>query len=98
VYGAGSYSVIVSADHGGHDKGHGTDDPRDVTIPWIAWGRGVRTARLSTSIQTMDTASTALWMLGLPEPTDWQGEPVLEAFNAQPAAPATTPAARLETP
>jgi arylsulfatase A-like enzyme len=98
AYGTGSYSVIVSADHGGHDKGHGTDDPRDVTIPWIAWGRGVRTARLSTSILTMDTASTALWMLGLPEPTDWQGAPVLEAFGAHPAAPSTTPAARLETP
>ena len=42
AYGAGNYSVIVSADHGGHDKGHGTDDPRDVTIPWIAWGKGVR--------------------------------------------------------
>ena len=43
AYGPRNYSVIVSADHGGHDRGHGTDDPRDVTIPWIAWGKGVRT-------------------------------------------------------
>lgn len=96
-YGAGNYSVIVSADHGGHGKGHGTDDPRDVTIPWIAWGKGVRPIHLSTaSIRTMDTASTVLWMLGLPEPTDWLGTPVDEAFNARAAAPATTPAARLD--
>ena len=31
VFGAGSYTLIVTADHGGHGKGHGTDDPRDVT-------------------------------------------------------------------
>jgi predicted AlkP superfamily pyrophosphatase or phosphodiesterase len=96
-YGAGNYSVIVSADHGGHGKGHGTDDPRDVTIPWIAWGKGVRPIHLSTvSIRTMDTASTVLWMLGLPEPTDWLGTPVDEAFSPRTAAPATTPAARLD--
>jgi arylsulfatase A-like enzyme len=97
AYGAGNYSVIVSADHGGHGKGHGTDDPRDATIPWIAWGRGVRPNHLSTvSIRTMDTASTVLWMLGLTEPTDWLGTPVVAAFNAGAGAPATIPAARLE--
>jgi predicted AlkP superfamily pyrophosphatase or phosphodiesterase len=99
AHGAGNYTVIVSADHGGHGKGHGTDDPRDVTIPWIAWGKGVRAAHLSSiSISTMDTASTVLWTLGLPEPTDWLGTPVLEAFNAPPGAPRTTPASRFETP
>lgn len=99
AYGTGNYSVIVSADHGGHDRGHGSDDPRDVTIPWIAWGKGVRAAQLTdTAISTMDTASTALWLLGLPEPTDWFGEPVLAAFSARPGAPASTPAAPLDTP
>ena len=97
AYGAGNYSVIVSADHGGHGKGHGTDDPRDITIPWIAWGKGIRPDHLSTvSIRTMDTASTVLGLLGLAEPTDWLGTPVVEAFTPRAAAPATTPAARLE--
>ena len=41
AYGAGNYSVLVTADHGGHGRGHGSKDPLDVTIPWIAWGRGV---------------------------------------------------------
>jgi arylsulfatase A-like enzyme len=96
AYGAGNYSVIVSADHGGHAKGHGTDDPRDITIPWIAWGKGVRPDHLSVSIQTMDTASTVLWLLGLPEPTDWHGTPVIEAFVPRAAAPVGTPAAPLQ--
>ena len=42
AYGAGNFSLIVTADHGGHGTGHGSKDPRDVTIPWITWGQGVR--------------------------------------------------------
>ncbi len=80
-FGADSYAVIVTADHGGHDYGHGSSDPLDVTIPWIAWGQGVRAGRLpDASVRTMDTASTALWLLGLAEPTDWTGSPVAAAF------------------
>jgi arylsulfatase A-like enzyme len=99
AFGSGNYSVIVSADHGGHAKGHGTAAAIDVTIPWIAWGRGVRPVELSSvSIKTMDTASTVLWMLGLPEPTDWAGTPIVDAFLPRAGAPATIPAARLEIP
>jgi predicted AlkP superfamily pyrophosphatase or phosphodiesterase len=83
TYGAGNYSVIVTADHGGHGTNHGTADPRDVTIPWIAWGRGVKPGTLeSTAVRTMDTASTVLWLLGLNEPSDWAGSPLVSAFEA----------------
>lgn len=85
VYGTGGYTLIVTADHGGHGRDHGSHDPRDVTIPWIAWGKGVRPGQVvSTSIQTMDTASTVLWLLGVREPSAWAGTAVTEAFH-QPA-------------
>lgn len=88
AYGAGNYSLIVTADHGGHGTNHGSADPRDVTIPWIAWGRGVRPGALHTSsVITMDTASTVLWLLGLTEPTDWAGAPLVDAFDAPPPVP-----------
>jgi arylsulfatase A-like enzyme len=81
--GPGNYTMIVTADHGGHGRDHGSDDPRDVTIPWMVWGRGVRVSELQdVSIRTMDTASTVLWLLGLDEPTEWLGAPVTSAFNA----------------
>jgi arylsulfatase A-like enzyme len=82
AYGAGHYAVIVTADHGGHGHDHGSDDPRDVTIPWIAWGQGVAAAgeMAGASIRTVDTASTVLWLLGVAEPTDWLGAPVMAAF------------------
>ena len=34
--------IIVTADHGGHDKTHGLNIPDDMLIPWIAWGKGVK--------------------------------------------------------
>lgn len=83
AYGPGNFSLIVTADHGGHDSNHGSDDPRDVTIPWIAWGKGVKPGTLVQSeIRTMDTASTVLWLLGLTPPTDWAGQSVAEAYDA----------------
>jgi predicted AlkP superfamily pyrophosphatase or phosphodiesterase len=83
AYGAGGYTLIVTADHGGHDRDHGSSDPRDVTIPWIAWGKGVQAGtRVAGAVRTFDTASTALWLLGLAEPSDWTGTPVVAAFAA----------------
>lgn len=82
TYGAGNFTVIITADHGGHDKDHGSEDPRDVNIPWIVWGRGVQPGPISAPIQTMDTASTVLWLFGVGEPSDWAGKPVTTAFEA----------------
>jgi arylsulfatase A-like enzyme len=83
AYGAGNFSLIVTADHGGHGTNHGSDDPRDVTIPWIAWGRGVRPGVLTGStVRTMDTAATVLWLLTVAQPSDWAGQPVISAYDA----------------
>jgi arylsulfatase A-like enzyme len=75
------YTVIITADHGGHDQDHGSADPRDVTIPWIAWGRGISPGEITDKVVTMDTASTVLWLFGVSEPTDWAGTPVTTAFQ-----------------
>jgi len=75
--------IIVTADHGGHGRIHGTDDPRDMTIPWILWTPDIEIGReLTQPIRIYDTAATALAALGLVIPSDWLGVPVLEAFPA----------------
>jgi arylsulfatase A-like enzyme len=85
TYGTGNFSLIVTADHGGHDYDHGSSDARDVTIPWIAWGKGVKQGVLGHStVRTMDTASTVLWLLGLATPADWAGEAVIQAYESGP--------------
>lgn len=79
---ADSSVVILTADHGGHDKTHGTDSLDDVIIPWIVWGKGVKKGfKITTPVSTCDTAATALWLLGLPIPADFDGKPVTEAFE-----------------
>lgn len=83
AYGPGNYTVIVTADHGGHARGHGTEDPLDMTIPWVIWGEGVtHGSNVTDEVRTMDTAATVLWMLGIEEPSTWVGRPVANAFTA----------------
>ena len=79
---ADSSVVIISADHGGHDKTHGLDIPDDMEIPWIAWGRGVKKgSAISAPVTTYDTTATALWLLGVPLPAELDGQPVKQAFT-----------------
>jgi predicted AlkP superfamily pyrophosphatase or phosphodiesterase len=73
--------ILVSSDHGGHDTTHGFDVPEDMTIPWIVSGPGIQPVQLTTLIQTMDTAATAAYALGLSIPGEWDGIPVTEAFG-----------------
>ncbi len=85
-FGRGNFTVILTADHGGHDRNHGSEYPRDTTIPWIVWGKGVAAGvELPAGIRTMDTAATALWLLGVDAPPAWVGTARVNAF-ADPVA------------
>jgi predicted AlkP superfamily pyrophosphatase or phosphodiesterase len=75
--------IIVTADHGGHNRVHSGAKPVDREIPWIACGPGVREDHvLEGEISTVDTAATALYALGLPIPADIAGKPRTEIFEA----------------
>lgn len=87
TYGAGGYTVIVTADHGGHARTHGADSDDDMQIPWIVWGAGVqRTGVLTQPVSTMDTAATVLWLLGIDRPAGLTGQPVYEALSVSGSA------------
>ena len=74
--------LIITADHGGHTKTHGLNTPEDMTIPWIAWGEGVKkNFTLTAPITTYDTAATALWLLAVPCPQSFDGKAVVGAFT-----------------
>jgi len=79
---ASSTVVLISADHGGHEKTHGENIPDDMNIPWVAWGKGVKkNFTITAPVTTYDTAATALWLLDLPLPADFDGKPVKQAFE-----------------
>lgn len=73
--------LIVTADHGGHRKTHGSTMSDDMNIPWIVWGRNVKHSyTISEPVVTYDTAATALWLLDIPCPPSYDGKPVTSAF------------------
>jgi hypothetical protein len=86
--------LIITADHGGHRRTHGSRSADDMNIPWIAWGANVKqNFTISEPVVTCDTAATALWLLDVPCPASFDGKPVASAF-AQPVNVAMPKAAR----
>ncbi|MCL1670714.1 alkaline phosphatase [Elizabethkingia ursingii] len=76
--------IIVTADHGGKDKGHGGKSLDEVLIPWVAYGKGVKKGQeLKNTIITYDTGATIAWLLGLKMPDSWRGIPVKQAFSVK---------------
>lgn len=73
--------LLVTADHGGHNRSHGTRLEVDQRIPWFAWGAGVRRGKFHRPVHTTDTAATVLAALGLKPPAGIRGTPVAEAFS-----------------
>jgi len=77
-------TIVITADHGGHQSGHGSDDPLDTTIPWIIVGPAIsRGKQLSSAVRTVDTAATAAFILGVQLSGDASGRPVFEAMAPQ---------------
>ncbi len=74
--------TIIHADHGGHERDHGTDMPEDMTIPWMIGGAGVRRGyTIQQQVTLLDTAPTIAHLLGIPRPRDWEGQVVQEVFS-----------------
>jgi predicted AlkP superfamily pyrophosphatase or phosphodiesterase len=75
--------LIMTADHGGKDKGHGGSTMEEIEIPLIIKGPGVVSGHeIKGFVNTYDLAPTIAWILGLKAPACWIGKPVTEAFKA----------------
>lgn len=74
--------VLVTADHGGIKKGHGSTTMVEMQIPWIVTGPGIRkNHHVEESIMTFDTAATIAAALKLKAPQVWIGRPVRSIFG-----------------
>lgn len=74
--------VLVQADHGGHERTHGTEMAEDMTIPWIVAGPSIRPGHsINRPVSLLDTAPTLARILGVPVPRDWEGKVVDEIFG-----------------
>jgi len=74
--------IIVTADHGGINKGHGGKSLDEVQVPWVINGPGIKKDHeIKDVIITYDTAATIAWILGLKMPQSWRGRAVAESFK-----------------
>lgn len=74
--------ILLTADHGGINKGHGGKTMEEMQVPWIIRGPGIaKNKEIKSSVMTYDTAATLAWIFGLKTPQVWTGRPVKEAFK-----------------
>ena len=69
--------LIVTADHGGHDRSHGTELPEDMTIPVFFRHRDIAPGEIAEETSILDIAPTVTALLGVPADPDWEGRPLL---------------------
>lgn len=68
--------VILTADHGGHNRSHGSDLPEDMTIPLFLYRRDFTPAELPKA-SILDIAPTITKYLGVKADPEWEGTPLL---------------------
>ncbi|MBR6514592.1 MAG: alkaline phosphatase family protein [Clostridia bacterium] len=77
------YTVILMADHGGHDDEHGTECPEDMTIPIIIRGRGFKPGDIFENASIKDVAPTVTDIVGAKPYPAWEGESLLNKIAKQ---------------
>lgn len=70
------YAVIITADHGGHDRTHGTTMPEDMTIPVIFYGNAFAGKTLPEHINIKDLAPTITSLFQILPDEEWEGQGV----------------------
>ena len=71
------YNVILVADHGGHDRSHGSDRPEDMTIPVLMNGPAFEAGKTLEGVSIKDIAPTIAKMLGATPAREWEGKALI---------------------
>nr|WP_199830427.1 alkaline phosphatase [Parabacteroides bouchesdurhonensis] len=70
--------IIITADHGGIENGHGGKTMMEMETPFIIAGKGIQKGQVITnSMMQFDIASTIADLLGLQQPQVWIGRSVI---------------------
>lgn len=67
------YTVIITADHGGHERMHGTDLPEDMTIPMFFRGPQFEAGRELENVSILDITPTVAAIMGVEPEREWEG-------------------------
>ena len=67
------YTYIITADHGGHDRTHGSEMPEDMIIPVMLCGKDFEACKEIQGIKLIDIAPTVTTLLGVEPDEEWEG-------------------------
>ena len=74
--------IIVTADHGGINKGHGGKTMQEMETPFIIAGKNVKKGGIfDESMMQFDCTSTVAFIFGLKQPQVWIGRPMIQLFK-----------------
>lgn len=74
--------VVIQADHGGHDRTHGTDMPEDMTIPWMAAGPRITPGyTITRPVSLIDVAPTLAMLMDIPADEEWNGTAITDMLK-----------------
>ena len=68
------YDIIITADHGGHERIHGTELPEDMTIPLIMNGPSFEKGKTIDGVSIKDIAPTIVKLLDAQPAPEWEGK------------------------
>ena len=68
------YSFLITADHGGHDRSHGSDLPEDMTVPLFLSTPSVTPGPISGDVSILDVAPTIASLMGIAPDPEWEGK------------------------
>lgn len=72
---------ILTADHGGINKGHGGQTLQEMQIPFIICGKNIKKGMVITdAMMQYDCAATIAEIFGLKRPQSWRGQPAYSVF------------------
>ncbi len=71
------YITILVADHGGHERTHGTMMDEDMTIPVIIHGEGIKPGEFKMPVSILDIAPTVVKLLDCEPANEWEGKPLV---------------------
>lgn len=71
------YTFIITADHGGHDRIHGTDMQEDMVIPLMLLGPDFAPGEIGRDVNIMDITPTIARLTGVDESPEWEGKSLI---------------------
>ena len=71
------YSFIIMADHGGHNRTHGTTMPEDMTVPLFFIGAPFARGKAVEGLSLLDIAPTIASVMGVEPDREWEGSSIV---------------------